>query len=43
LYVREKRMLRRIYGPKKDEEKREWRKVHNEELNDQYSFPILFG
>jgi hypothetical protein len=27
-------VLRRIFGPKKDEVIREWRKVHNEELND---------
>jgi len=27
----------RIFGPKRDEVKREWRKLHNEELNDLYS------
>jgi hypothetical protein len=31
------RVLRRIFGPKKNEIKREWRKLHNEELNDLYS------
>jgi hypothetical protein len=28
------RVLRRIFGPKGDEGTRDWRKVHNEELND---------
>jgi hypothetical protein len=32
-------VLRRIFGPKSDEETREWRKVHSEELNDLYSSP----
>jgi hypothetical protein len=35
--VFEKRVLRRIYGPKSNEVTREWRKLHNEELNDLYS------
>jgi hypothetical protein len=35
--VFENRSLRRIFGPKKDEVKGEWRKLHNEELNDLYS------
>ena len=35
----ENRVLRRIFGPKKDEVKREWRKLHGEELNDLYSSP----
>jgi hypothetical protein len=34
-------VLRRILGPKRDEEKREWRKLHNEELNDLYSSPNI--
>jgi len=34
LRVSENRVLRRIFGPKRDEVKREWRKLHNEELND---------
>jgi len=33
----ENRVLMRIFGPKRDEETGEWRKLHNEELNDQYS------
>ena len=33
----ENRVLRRIFGPKRDEVTRKWRKVHNEELNDLYS------
>jgi hypothetical protein len=31
------RVLRRIFGPKGDEETGEWRRLHNEELNDLYS------
>jgi hypothetical protein len=31
--------LWRIFGPKRDEETGEWRKLHNEELNDLYSSP----
>ena len=31
--------MRRIFGPKRDEVTREWRKLHNEELNDLYSSP----
>jgi hypothetical protein len=27
-------VLRRVFGPKRDEVTREWRKLHNEELND---------
>ena len=34
LRVTEKRVLRRIFGPKRDEVPREWRKLHDEELND---------
>jgi hypothetical protein len=37
LRVFESRMLRRIFGPKKDEVTGEWRKLHNEELHDLYS------
>jgi len=37
LRVFEKRMLRRIFGPKWDEVAGEWRRLHNEELNDLYS------
>jgi hypothetical protein len=39
LKVFEKRVLRRIFGPKRDEVTGEWRKLHNEELNDLYSLP----
>jgi len=37
--VFEKRMLRRIFGPKRDEVTGEWRKLHNEGLNDLHSLP----
>jgi hypothetical protein len=33
----EKRVLRRVFGPKRDEVTGEWRKLHSEELNDRYS------
>jgi hypothetical protein len=39
----ENRVLRRIFGPKRDEVTGEWRKLHNEGLNDLYSYPLLFG
>jgi hypothetical protein len=39
LRVFENRVLRRVFGPKRDEVTGEWRKLHNEELNDWYSFP----
>ena len=34
-------VLRRIFGPKKDETTREWRKLHNEELNYLYCSPSI--
>ena len=34
-------MLRRVFGPKRDELTGEWRKLHNEELNDLYSLPNI--
>ena len=34
-------MLRRIFGPKRDEVTGEWRKLRNEELNDWYSSPNI--
>jgi len=34
-------VLRRIYGPKRDEETRKWRKLHNKELYDLYSSPNI--
>ena len=37
----ENRVLRRIFGPWKDEETGEWRKPHNEELHDLYSSPNI--
>jgi hypothetical protein len=39
--VVENRVLRRIFGPKRDKETGEWRKLHNEELNDLYSSPSI--
>jgi hypothetical protein len=39
--VFEGRVLRRILGPKRDEVTGEWRKLHNEELNDMYSPNIV--
>jgi hypothetical protein len=33
------RVLRKVFGPKRDEVTGEWRKLHNEELNDLYSSP----
>jgi hypothetical protein len=35
----ENRVLRRIFGPKRDEVTGDWRKVHNEELHNLYSSP----
>jgi hypothetical protein len=37
--VFENRVLRRVFGPKRDEVTGEWRKLHNEELSDLYSLP----
>ena len=41
LRVFENRVLRRIFGHKRDEVTGEWRKLHNEELNDLYSSPNI--
>jgi hypothetical protein len=35
------RVLRRIFGPKRDEVTGEWRKLHNEDLRDLYSSPSI--
>jgi hypothetical protein len=37
----ENRVLRRIFGPKRDEVTDEWRKLHNEDLHDLYSSPSI--
>jgi hypothetical protein len=37
----ENRILRRIYGPKRDDITGEWRKLHNEELHNLYSSPDI--
>jgi hypothetical protein len=37
------RVLRRISGSKRDEVTGEWRKLHNEELNDLYCSPHIFS
>jgi hypothetical protein len=39
LRVFENRVLRRVFGLKRDEVTGEWRKLHNEELSDLYSLP----
>ena len=39
LRVFENRILRRIFGPERNEVTSEWRKLHNEELNDLSSSP----
>jgi hypothetical protein len=39
--VFENRVLRRIFGPKRDEVKGGWRKLHNEELHNLYSSPSI--
>ena len=39
--VFENRVLRRVFGPKRDDVTGEWRKLHNEELNDLYYSPNI--
>jgi hypothetical protein len=41
LGVFENRMLKRIFGPKRDEVTGKWRKLHNEGFHDLYSSPII--
>jgi len=41
LRVFENMVLRRIFWPKRDEVTTEWRKLHNEELNDLYCSPVI--
>ena len=41
LRVSENRVLRRIFGPKKDKVPEEWRKLHIEELNNLYFSPNI--
>jgi hypothetical protein len=41
LRVFENRVLRRIFGPRRDEVMEEWRKLHNEELHNLYSSPDI--
>jgi len=41
LSVFENMVLRRIFGPRKDEVTGEWRRLHSEELNDMYCSPNI--
>jgi len=41
LRVFENRVLRRVFGTKKDEVTKEWRKLHNKELNDLFCSPNI--
>jgi len=43
LRVLENRVLRRIFGPKRDDVTGECRELHNKELNDLYSPPNVIG
>jgi hypothetical protein len=43
LMVFENRVLRRIFGPKRDEVTREWRKLHNEDLHNLNSSPDIIS
>ena len=39
--VFENKVLRRIFGPRRDKVTGDWRRSHNEELNDLYSSPNI--
>ena len=41
LRVFENMVLRRVFGPKRDKVTGEWRKLHNEDLNDLYCSPNI--
>jgi hypothetical protein len=41
LKVFESRVLRRIFGPKRDDVTGDWRKLHNDELHNSYSSPNI--
>ena len=41
LRVFENKVLRKIFGPRRDEVTEEWRRLHNEKLNDLYSSPNI--
>jgi hypothetical protein len=41
LKVFENMVMRKVFGPKRDEVSGEWRKLHKEELNDLYSSPNI--
>jgi hypothetical protein len=41
LRVSENKVVRRVFGPKRDEVTGEWRKLHNEELSDLYFLPNI--
>ena len=43
LRVFENRVLKKIFGPKRDEVRGEWRKLHNKEFMISTAHPIMFG